>query len=120
MMRGLDSAIARRRNRDVGLLRELPGADFVAEEAQYTSTWSYEYDAEPFTEVGKPVFLGLETPTGPDRRDLCSQQRLFNTFTILVAAFRLPIAPIDEGCRADRDGIVGLAHKHCLAVRLGE
>src|SRR6266699_3248941 len=107
-------------NRNVSLLSKLLGTDLVVQEPQRLGIWPNEHDTQPLTEVREPGFFGEEAPANPGCIGLGNYERLLDMFKIQVAALALSISMVDERCRSDAYRIVGLAHKHRLAVGLGE
>ena len=109
---------APRRDRDARLLGEPLGLDLVADVAHHRSVGPDEDDAQPLAQVGELGMLRDEAPADPGRVGASGSQRALERRVVEVTGLARAVRILD-GARADAHGLVGPAHEHGLALRLG-
>src|SRR5580704_13172834 len=71
-------------------------------------------------EVGKCGVLGHKTPAHPYCVRACLRQREFEPSIVDVTALGLLCVWVDNLSGTETHSLVGLTHKHAMAIRLGE
>ena len=117
---GFHRPIAPGRYRYLRLLGQAFRGDLVAHPPHHIAIRADEHDTQFAAKVGECGVLGDKSPSYPDRVRARGHQRPFEPAIVNVTALGLLGNWIEDLSGAETNRLVGLAHEHAVAVRLGE